>query len=146
MRFRKRSAKKKPFKGTKVGTKTIKNEFEEQTYSMLLDRCPQVEYESQKLEYTLSYNYIPDFRVTTASGKSFFIETKGNGRSWSPSVRKKMAAIRTLYPDLDLRFLFYTDGEFGTKRKDGSRASQSEWATKHGYQYAIKHLPESWLV
>lgn len=132
--------------GTKVGTKTIKNEFEEQTYSMLLDKCQSVEYETQKLEYALTYNYIPDFRVTTGSGNTFFLETKGNGRSWSPSVRKKMVAIRKIYPDLDIRFCFYTNGEFGNKRKDGSRLTQGEWAEKNGYQYCIRNLPESWLI
>jgi hypothetical protein len=134
--------------GTKVGTKTIKNEFEEQTYSMLLEKLgPQsVQYETLKIPYVLHHDYVPDFRVQTGSGDVLFIETKGNGRAWTPQVRKKMLAVKEQHPEYDIRFLFYSDGEFGTKRKDGTRVKQSEWSEKHGFPYAIKNIPESWYL
>ena len=57
-----------------------------------------------------------------------------------------MLAVKNQWPDLDIRFLFYSDGEFGTRRKDGSRQRQSEWATKNGFPFAIREVPDEWLI
>ena len=143
---------KKKFNGLKIGNKTTKNPFESSTYAKLAGLAPEyvVEYESTKIPYVTEHVYIPDFKVgrkTKGDGPSFFfIETKGNGRSWTPQVRKKMLAVKDQWPELDIRILFYSDGEFGTRRKDGSRQRQSEWATKHGFPYAIREVPEHWLT
>lgn len=138
---------KKKFNGLKTDSgKTTKNPFESSTYAKLAG-CPglRVDYETQRVPYTTEHVYIPDFVVTSPDG-SYIIETKGNGRSWTPQVRKKMLAVKNQWPELDIRFLFYSDGEFGTRRKDGSRQRQSEWATKHGFLYAIREVPEHWLT
>lgn len=141
---------KKKYVGLKIGKKTTKNPFESGTWLELSKANVVVEYESVKLPYTTEHVYIPDFKVgrkTKGNGPPFFfIETKGNGRSWTPQVRAKMLAVKDQWPELDIRLLFYTDGEFGTRRKDGSRQRQSEWAIKHGFPYAIRNIPEEWLI
>ena len=141
---------KKKFVGLKIGKKTTKNPFETSTYAKLLESNMDVAYETDKLPYVTEHNYVPDFKVgrkTRGNGFSFFyIETKGNGRSWTPQVRAKMLAVKDQWPELDIRLLFYTDGEFGTRRKDGSRQRQSEWATKHGFPFAIREIPKEWLI
>lgn len=143
----KKSAKSKTkFKGLKIGTKTTKNPFETATYLDLVEKGIEVGYETHKFEYTVSHNYIPDFPIVLGSGTKIFIETKGNGRSWTPEVRRKMVTVKQTYPDLDIRFLFYTNAPFGGKRKDGSRMTQGEWADKYGFPWAVKKVPPDWLT
>lgn len=111
----------------------------------MLKRGDQVEYETEKLDYTTSHVYIPDFIITRKDGTKIYIETKGNGRAWTHQVRQKMLAVRDQHPDLDIRIIFYKDGEFGSKRKDGSRLRQSDWATKYKFTFAIGDVPEDWI-
>lgn len=139
---------KKKYVGLKTSSgKTTKNPFETLTWQALDDNpLVSATYESVQLPYSTEHKYIPDFMVTRDDGSTFYIETKGNGRSWTSTVRKKMLAVRDQHPSCDIRFLFYSDGEFGTRRKDGSRQRQSEWANKHGFPYAIRDIPKEWLI
>lgn len=138
---------------TKKSTKRFKkaktrNEFEQKILLQLKDlakRGDTIEYEAEKLPYTTSHVYIPDFIITRKDGTKIYIETKGNGRAWTPQVMQKMLAVRAQNPDLDIRIIFYKDGEYGSRRKDGSRQRQSDWATKHNYTFAIGDVPESWF-
>ncbi len=131
----------------KIGKRTVKNDFEYTTYLRLLDLRPRgaVEYESERLDYTTSHTYIPDFKVKTRTGKTIYIETKGNGRSFDGNVRAKLIAVKEQHPESDLRIIFYSDGKIGPKRKDGSFLRQSDWATKHGFMFSIRELPEEWI-
>lgn len=132
----------------KIGNKLVKSDYEFQIWEQansLKKKGMIVEYEVDKLKYSLDYNYNPDFTVTREDGTVLYIETKGSGRAWTPEVRRKMLAVKKLYPDLDIRFLFYRDAKFGAVRKDGTYQTQSEWAEKHGFIYAIGDLPEEWL-
>lgn len=137
---------KSSFKGLKVGKRTTKNPFETTTYLKLKDSVHDVEYETVKLPYTIEAEYIPDFKVVTKSHQRYYLETKGNGHAWTADVRRKMLLVKKKYPEIDMRILFYSNGVFGPSRKDGSRMTQSEWAEKHGFTYAIKHIPEDWLI
>ena len=83
--------------------------------------------------------YIPDFRVTTKTGKSFLIEYKGYLR---PEDRTKMKAIRKQYPQLDLRIIFQNAKKPLYK---GSPSTYGDWATKNGYKWADKTIPQDWL-
>lgn len=132
----------------KVGERTIRNLFEEQIYKQALENSPEgsiVEYETDKVEYIIKHEYTPDIPVTLPNGKKFYIEVKGNGRAWTPDVRRKMLEVRKQNPSIDIRFVFYSDGKFGNPRKDGTFQTQSEWAKKHGFLYSIKTIPEEWF-
>ncbi len=80
----------------------------------------ELEYEMDKFNYTSYHTYLPDFKIVTKNGKTIFIETKGNGRSFDHTVRNKMINVRDQNPEIDLRIVFYSDGKIGPKRKDGS--------------------------
>lgn len=122
-----------------------RNKFEERTGRYLSDRNIEFLYEKERLRYTVTGTYLPDFVVRTSAGKKIYIETKGNGRSFDGPARRKLRAVKEQHPDKDIRIVFYTDGKCGPKRKDGTFMRQSDWAEKHGFIYAIKDLPESWL-
>lgn len=128
----------------KLQWKPYKNKFEYMTANHLRSLKHDFDYESEKLEYTLVKQYIPDF-IIELPNRTLYIETKGNGRSWDAATRAKMVAIKKQHPDLDIRILFWANGEFGAKRKDGSRQTQLGWAEKNGFIAAIREIPDAWL-
>lgn len=134
-------------KKTKIGKRVVKNDFEYSTYQYLCEMLPKrmVEYETEKLPYSTQHYYVPDFKITTKSGKVIYIETKGNGRAFDGTVRQKMVAVKEQHPDKDIRIVFYSDGKCGPKRKDGSFMRQSDWATKNDFIFAIKFVPKEWF-
>ena len=122
-----------------------RNKFEEKTGAHLEAKAVQFEYETERLEYTVEGKYTPDFIIKTKSGGKIYIETKGNGLSFDGHVKRKMIAVKKAHPELDIRILFYSDGNVGPKRKDGTRMKQSDWAKRYGFPYAIKEIPDDWL-
>ena len=123
-----------------------RNKFEQVTGDKLNERNISFNYESERLDYTVSGKYIPDFIIQTNRGKTLYIETKGNGRSFDAASRRKLIAVKLQHPDKDIRIVFYSDGAFGAKRKDGTRLRQSEWADKNGFKYSIRSIPDEWLL
>lgn len=126
----------------------IRNDFEHKIHLQIkeyLKRGDTVEYEAEEIPYSIDHVYVPDFIITLKSGQKIYIETKGNGRAWTPQVMQKMLAVRAQNPELDIRIVFYKDGEFGARRKNGSRQKQSDWATRHKFQFAIGDIPEEWI-
>ena len=123
-----------------------RNKFERTTGDGLKRKKVSFEYETEKLEYTVSAKYIPDFIITTKSGRKIYVETKGNGRSFDGPSRRKLIAVKSQHPDKDIRIVFYSDGKIGPTRKDGTRLTQGAWAAKNGFTYAIKEIPDEWLA
>lgn len=132
----------------KIGKRTVKNKFESDTYASLTERLGKagaVEYEPERFGYNVGYTYRPDFKVRSRTGKIIWIETKGGGHSFEPSIRAKLIAFRDQHPEIDLRIVFYADAKAGSKRKDGSFMRQSDWATKNNFKFAIRNVPQEWL-
>ena len=110
--------------------KKLKNNFEKKLYNKLKRKKVQFKYESEKIPYVIAGHYIPDFVVSTGSGK-IYIEAKGYLR---PEHKRKMVAVRKLNPHMDIRIVFYA-----TVKKN------IKWAEKHGFRYAIGTIPDEWL-
>ena len=125
--------------------KKYRNKFEQKTGEFLKGKKVKFDYEATKIEYTVSGTYLVDFQFKTKSGKTIYVETKGNGRSFDHATRRKMIAVKQQHPELDIRIVFYSDGKIGPKRKDGSFMKQSDWAIKYGFKYAIKSIPDEWI-
>lgn len=56
-----------------------------------------------------------------------------------------MIAVKAQHPDKDIRIIFYRDGEFGNRKKNGLRTKQSEWAKKNGFIFSIREYLEEWF-
>lgn len=125
--------------------KPYRNKFEQDTATALSKLSVPYLYEDEKIDYTVSGTYLCDFKVATKNGKTIFIETKGNGRSFDQHTKQKMIAVKEQHPEIDIRIVFYSNGKIGPKRKDGSHMTQSDWAKKHGFDYAIREVPQEWL-
>jgi hypothetical protein len=131
----------------KIGKKTVKSKFEHEVYNQLRELLPrgaQVDYESERLPYTIRHEYLPDFVIRTKTGKKIYIEAKGNGRQFDGSVRQKLIAARD-QNDIDLRIVFYADGAIGPKRKNGTRRRQSDWAQENKFIFAVTKIPTEWF-
>lgn len=97
------------------------------------------QYEPEKLKYVLYKNYIPDYKVKLSNGKQFFIEVKGYLR---PTDRTKMVAVKSMNPELDIRFIFPQDN----KLNKSSKTKYSDWAKKNNFRYHIgTNVPKEWL-
>jgi predicted nuclease of restriction endonuclease-like RecB superfamily len=115
----------------KKSTKTPRNKFELELFKWLTKAKAKFKYEAEKLAYILARHYIPDFILTTKSGK-IYIEAKGYLRA---ADKSKMKAIKIAYPNLDIRFVFHPK----------CKTVDTKWAERNGFPYAIGSIPESWL-
>lgn len=122
-----------------------RNKFETQTAEFLSNKKVKFDYESEKLDYIIEAQYVPDFIIETKLGKKIYVETKGNGRSFDGAARRKLIAVKNGHQNKDIRIVFYSDGKIGPKRKDGTYFTQMQWAAKHGFVSAVKSIPDEWL-
>lgn len=111
--------------------KKTRNKFEQRIERQLKKSKVSFKYESEKISYLIAGHYIPDFIIQGPLGK-IYIETKGHFR---PEAKRKMAAVKRIHPELDIRILFYS-----MKTKD------IRWAEKNGFKWAIDAIPDEWLV
>lgn len=90
------------------------------------------------IPYVITHTYEPDFVWYDENGKQFLIETKGRFQD-SAEARKYLFIREVLDASKqELVFVWQKKGTafpFSRKRKDGTRASQDEWAEKHGFRH-----------
>lgn len=97
------------------------------------------EYEQHKIHYTkpaTNNKYTPDFKLPNG----VFVETKGR---FTTSDRKKHLLIKEQHPEIDIRFVFQNANNKLSKR---SKTTYGDWCQKHGFIYAEKTIPDSWLL
>ena len=92
-------------------------------------------YESIRLEYTLEGTYVPDFILPSG----VLVEAKGHLRT---EDRRKLRAVKTQHPDIDLRLCFQNANEKISKKKNSMR--YFEWCDRHGFKWCHKVIPSSW--
>lgn len=96
-------------------------------------------YEELVLSYfkpVSTHKYTPDF-VLLSNG--IVVESKGR---FLLEDRKKHLLIKAQHPDVDLRFVFSNSKTRMSKR---SPTTYGMWATKHGFLYADKLIPQEWI-
>lgn len=94
----------------------------------------QYTYESLEVPYTLYGSYHPDFIL--ANG--IIIEVKG---LLDRESKRKMMAVKTQRPDLDIRFVF----QDANKKVPHTKETHGRWATRTGWKWAEGRIPDSWL-
>lgn len=97
------------------------------------------EYEKTVIKYlkpAKPSRYTPDFVLDNG----IIIETKGR---FMLDDRQKHLLIKEQHPDLDIRFVFTSSK---SKISKTSKTTYGEWCEKHGFQYADKFIPDSWLL
>lgn len=92
-------------------------------------------YESTQIPYVLERTYTPDFELVD---HGFFVEAKG---LLDRDSKAKMIAVKKQHPEIDVRFCFMD----AKKKIPGTKQSHGEWATKNGFLWCERELPEEWL-
>lgn len=96
-------------------------------------------YETYSIPWTplkIRRSYKPDFTILR---NYIVIESKGR---FLTADRQKHLAVQKEYPDLDLRFVFSNaNARIGKK----SKTTYAMWCESHGFQWAHKTTPQSWL-
>ena len=103
-----------------------------------------------KLQYIIpakTSTYLPDFYITSKSGKTIIIECKG---IWVYEDRYKHLLIKKSQPDLDIRFVFSNSKN---KIRKGSKTTYADICNGKGrgyfkgvkWKYADKKIPREWL-
>lgn len=92
---------------------------------------------NDKVKYIVPHTYEPDF-CTEVEEKTYLIESKG--RFQTSAEASKYIHIRSVLDEekQELVFLWDKKGTFmpgSRKRKDGTRATNEEWAEKHGFRH-----------
>ena len=113
----------------------MRSHLEEQVADLLDEMKIEYQYESEKIPYMIEANYIPDFKV----GDIYF-ETKGY---FPPDQGRKMKAVKSANPDLDIRIIFQSPHNKINKR---SKTTYSMWAEKNGFPWCAYYaIPVDWL-
>jgi len=94
------------------------------------------EYETLRLNYTVSAVYTPDFILPNG----VILEAKGY---FKPEDRRKMLAVKKQHPERDIRLVF--QAPYNTLTKD-SKTTYAMWAEGHGFLWAPSHnIPLEWF-
>ena len=95
-----------------------------------------VRYEESVIEYQKKpAKYTPDFELPNG----ILIEAKGRFLS---SDRSKHLLIKQQHPHLDIRFVFQNPR---VKLNKTSKTTYADWCDRHGFLWAEKRVPDSWL-
>lgn len=89
------------------------------------------------VSYTVEHKYYPDFEITYSDGSKIYIEAKGRFMDSQEAAKYKW--VRScLKSNEELVFLFMkpdTPMPHVKKRKDGTKMSHGEWATKNNFRW-----------
>ena len=110
--------------------------LEEKIQTQLAEAKIKAQYEPGRIPYTVApKTYTPDFILPNG----IVIETKGY---FLPADRTKHLAIKAQHPNIDLRFVFQNPKQRLNKT---SRTTYEAWCVQHGFIYAAKWIPQTWL-
>lgn len=115
-------------------TYKFRSKFEESIYKTAVKSNLKLDFENQKLPYTHTFNYIPDFELPNG----ILVEAKGYFR---PADRVKMVAVKKCNPDKDIRLVFQVASK---PIRKGSKMTYGDWADKYGFQWAEGTIPAAW--
>lgn len=118
-------------------TSKFRSKFEAVVAASLTKRGMEYSYESKELPYQLQNIYTPDFFL--ANG--VVVEVKG---LFSPEDRRKMVAVKSQHPKVDLRICFM-DARKKLSKAPGS-ITYGQWATRHGFVWSSGRIPTEWLT
>ena len=109
-----------------------KSKFEQEFHS----RYPQLQYETNKLKYTVEHTYNPDWKIK----ENVYIETKG---LWRAADRAKHLHMREQHPEVTVYLVFQNPNN---RLSRVSKTTYGEYCTKHGIEWAtIDNVPEAWF-
>lgn len=119
-------------------TSSYRSGLEDSISAQLTAADVKFDYEAFKITYTIpakDHTYTPDFLLPN----NIIVESKG---LFDSDDRAKHLLVKKQHPKLDIRFVFSNPK---AKIYKGSKTTYADWCDKHGYKYASKLIPMSWL-
>lgn len=130
---------KRPLSSTQVGLKYgFRSGLEESIAEDLTEQGVRFTFEELVIPYVKPERpakYTPDFVLENG----IIIESKGR---FLTEDRQKHLLIQKQHPHLDIRFIFSNSR---TKISKRSSTTYAMWCEKHGFLFADKEVPESWI-
>lgn len=122
-------------------TSKFRSQFESKVYKgVAIHDGVIVAYEPRRISYMpLKKFYTPDFLLEGRKGLQIWVETKGR---FTSADRTKHLLIQAQRPEFDIRFVFQNSNN---KLYKGSKTTYAEWCNQHGFLYADRCIPDSWL-
>lgn len=117
---------------------TFRSPLEELLSDQMDQAGAKYDYECTQLKYTIpavEHTYTPDFTLDNG----IIIEAKG---LFSAKDRKKMILVKRSHPELDIRIVFWNANQ---PIYTGSKTTNKQWADKHGFPWAHRAIPKSWM-
>jgi hypothetical protein len=117
-----------------------RSKFEESLAKQMEEANVSFLYEHKKFDYVVperKATYTPDFFLPNG----IVIEAKAC--SLEAKDRQKLILVKEAHPELDLRLIF---SRGNTPIYKGSKTTYAEWAESHGFLWAEKRIPKSWLT
>ena len=111
--------------------------LEERVADLLCELGVKYEYESTKIPYVIQHTYTPDFILPSG----VMLECKGY---WDADDRRKIKAVKTLNPELDLRMVFQAPFNTISKKSKTTYAKYCERLNIPWTSYA--NIPIEWLI
>ena len=118
-------------------TSKFRSKYEAAVAASLVKRGLDCEYEAQSFGYTIRATYTPDFFLPNG----VVVETKGH---FSSDDRRKMLAVKSQYPLLDIRLCFQ-NAQVKLSKAPKSLAYW-QWAERHGFLWCQGHIPTTWFT
>lgn len=136
-----KAKRKKPLSAKQVALKHgFRSGLEDKIADNLTNQGIPFEYEKLVIDYiqpSKARKYTPDFVLLN---NGIIVESKGR---FMVADRQKHLMIKEQYPKLDIRFVFSNSKARLSKI---SQTTYGDWCKKHGFQYADKDIPQSWLT
>ena len=111
--------------------------LEERVADLLCELGVTYEYESTTVPYVIQHTYTPDFLLPNG----VFLECKGY---WDPEDRRKIKAVKTQSPELDIRMVFQAPFNKISKK---SKTTYAKWCERHNILWcSYATIPLEWLI
>ena len=118
-------------------TMRFRSKFEAEVAVALGRRGIDFEFEPDKIPYQREPSvYIPDFYIPR---NDMYIEVKGR---LTQQDRVKHLLVKKQNPDIEVKFFFANANK---KIYKGSKTTHSDWAERHGFDWAHKKIPVEWF-
>ena len=118
-------------------TSRFRSKYEAAVAASLVKRGLDCEYEARSFGYIIRATYTPDFFLPNG----VVVETKGH---FSSDDRRKMLAVKSQYPLLDIRLCFQ-NAQVKLSKAPKSLAYW-QWAERHGFLWCQGHIPTIWFT
>jgi hypothetical protein len=120
----------------------FRSEFEAGVADAAMANGHSLDYEADRLEYTVTRVYVMDFTLVKSDGSKMYIEAKG----WlPPEDKRKILALLKAHEHDDPHFDFRMVLQKGHYKSKPGLYPEARWCNRNGIPWAEGTIPEEWF-